>query len=137
MSTPAPTVWPCLTYTDAKSAIRFLVDAFGFEERLVVPGEGDDQREVAHAELIWPYGGALMLGWTSPSAEPFSRIPAGTHAVYCVCDDPHALLARATAAGAEVVEPITDAGYGNRSFTVADPEGNLWTFGTYRGWPRE
>jgi len=27
--------------------------------------------------------------------------------------------------------------YGSTGFTVADPEGNLWSFGTYRGelWP--
>ncbi len=27
------TVWPCLNYRDARAAIRFLVEAFGFEER--------------------------------------------------------------------------------------------------------
>jgi uncharacterized glyoxalase superfamily protein PhnB len=136
MSVPAPTVWPCLTYTDAKAAIRFLVDAFGFEERLVVPGEGEDDREVAHAELVWPTGGALMLGSASPTASAHSRIPAGTGAVYVVCDDPDAVLARAVAGGAEIIAPITEASYGNRSFSARDPEGNLWVFGTYRGSPR-
>ena len=37
--TTAPTVWPALRYRDARAAIRFLVEAFGFEESLVVPGE--------------------------------------------------------------------------------------------------
>ena len=134
---PAPTIWPCIIYTDAKAAIRFLVDAFGFEERLVVPGEGEDDREVAHAELVWPAGGAVMLGSASPTADAHAQLPPGTSACYGVCDDPDALFARAKAAGAPVVEDITDASYGNRNFTVRDPEGNLWTFGTYRGWPRE
>jgi uncharacterized glyoxalase superfamily protein PhnB len=29
---PAPTVWPCVLYEDAPAAIRFLVEAFGFED---------------------------------------------------------------------------------------------------------
>jgi hypothetical protein len=55
VTTTPPTVWPALRYRDARAAIRFLVEAFGFEERLVVPGEGD--RDVVHAELRWPPGG--------------------------------------------------------------------------------
>jgi uncharacterized glyoxalase superfamily protein PhnB len=47
--------------------------------------------------------------------------------------DPDALLERAAKAGAEVILPIKDEDYGSRGFTVRDPEGNVWTFGTYRG----
>ena len=32
---------PSIRYQDAPKAIEFLKDAFGFEENLVVPGEGD------------------------------------------------------------------------------------------------
>jgi uncharacterized glyoxalase superfamily protein PhnB len=46
---------------------------------------------------------------------------------------PDALFARATAAGAEVVRGLKDEDYGSRGFTVRDPEGNHWSFGTYRG----
>ncbi len=42
-------------------------------------------------------------------------------------------VARATAAGAEVVRELKDEDYGSRGFSVRDPEGNLWSFGTYRG----
>jgi uncharacterized glyoxalase superfamily protein PhnB len=56
------------------------------------------------------------------------------HAVtYLVCDDPDALLERATAAGAEVARPMAEEDYGSRGFTVRDPEGNLWSLGTYAG----
>jgi uncharacterized glyoxalase superfamily protein PhnB len=57
----------------------------------------------------------------------------GNDAVYGVCDDPDALFERATAAGAEVVRGLKDEDYGSRGFTVRDPEGNLWSFGTYAG----
>jgi uncharacterized glyoxalase superfamily protein PhnB len=40
------------------------------------------------------------------------------------------------AAGAQVIQELTDTGYGSRGFAVRDPEGNRWSFGTYRGEPR-
>lgn len=47
-------------------------------------------------------------------------------------DDVDALHRRATDAGAEIALELTDTDYGSRDFTVRDPEGNLWAFGTYR-----
>ena len=38
---PVMHVWPTLVYDDARTAIRFLTDAFGFVESLVVAGEPD------------------------------------------------------------------------------------------------
>jgi uncharacterized glyoxalase superfamily protein PhnB len=128
--TPAPTIWPALAYADAPAAIRFLVEAFGFVETLVVPGDGG--REIAHAELRWPEGGGVMLGSTGDDNE-FSRRKPGMTSIYVVTDAPDALFDRATAAGAEVVRGLRDEDYGSRGFTVRDPEGNLWSFGTYRG----
>jgi uncharacterized glyoxalase superfamily protein PhnB len=34
-------------------------------------------------------------------------------------------------AGAEIVMPPTDQDCGSRDFTARDPEGNVWSFGTY------
>ena len=48
-------VWPCLTYPDARAAITFLEEAFGFTAT-AVHGTGDT---VAHAELRWPLGGGV------------------------------------------------------------------------------
>ena len=57
-SAPEPQVWPTLRAHDARALIKFLVDAFGFEET-VVYGDGD---RVDHAQLSWPPGGGVMLG---------------------------------------------------------------------------
>ena len=113
--------------------IRFLVEAFGFEET-VVYGEGD---HVEHAELAWPPGGGIMLGSVRELAEqrPWHLEP-GSFGAYVVTDEPDALFARAAAAGATVEQALTDTDYGSRDFQVRDPEGNLWAFGTYRGAPR-
>ena len=125
--TPPPQVWPSLTARDARGLIKFLVDAFGFEET-VVYGDGD---QVHHAELAWPPGGGVMLG----SADPDSTAP-GTFRGYAVLDDPDTLFKRAVDHGATVIRGLTDQDYGSREVSVTDPEGNLWSFGTYRGAPR-
>lgn len=130
---PPPQVWPTLTARDALGLITFLVTAFGFEET-AVHADGD---RVDHAELAWPLGGAVMLGSERGDADDgWSRQP-GTFGAYVVTDDPDALYARATAAGAKVTRELHDTDYGSRDFTVLDPEGNRWSFGTYRGAPRK
>ncbi len=63
----------------------------------------------------------------SPATEP------GTFAAYVVTDEPDALCARARAAGARITTEPHDTDYGSRDFAAADPEGNRWSFGTYRG----
>jgi uncharacterized glyoxalase superfamily protein PhnB len=127
--TPPPQVWPTLMARDARAMIRFLVAAFGFEET-VVYGEGD---RVDHAELAWPPGGGIMLGSARDSDRGERPRQAGSFGVYAVTDEPDALFARASAAGAKVVRELNDTDYGSREFAVSDPEGNHWSFGTYRG----
>lgn len=128
---PNPQVWPTLRARDAQALIRFLVDAFGFEET-VVYADGDT---VHHAQLSWPPGGAIMLG-SAREGTPWSQQP-GTSACYVVTNDPDALYQRAKSAGAEMVTEPVDQDYGSREFIARDPEGNLWSFGTYRGEPRK
>ena len=129
---PPPTVWPAFRARDARASIRFLVDALGFTETAVF-GDGDT---VAHAELAWPPGGGVMLGSVRDLPDdPWPAVP-GSCAAYLVTDDADAVHARAVAAGAEVVQPLRDTDHGSREFAVRDPEGNLWSVGTYRGQPR-
>jgi uncharacterized glyoxalase superfamily protein PhnB len=127
-----PTVWPVLTYRDAPAAVTFLAKAFGFEETGVYTRDGDPS-VVEHAQMRWPLGGGIMFGTAGKDDSPFGQRTPGNDAVYVVCDDPDALFERATAAGAEVVRGLADEDYGSRGFSVRDPEGNLWSFGTYRG----
>jgi uncharacterized glyoxalase superfamily protein PhnB len=130
-TTHVPTVWSTLRYTDAPAAIRFLTEAFGFVETLVVPGEREG--EIAHAELRWPEGGGVMLGTANRPESEFSAGPTGVFGLYVVTDHPDELFDRATGHGAPVVRGLTDQDYGSREFSVRDPEGNIWSFGTYRG----
>ena len=62
-----------------------------------------DPGTVVHAELVWPRGGGVM---------------GSTFAL---------------AAGASVLHEPEDQDYGGRTATVRDPEGNVWSMGTYPG----
>jgi uncharacterized glyoxalase superfamily protein PhnB len=113
-----------LRYRDAPAAIAWLKEAFGFEESMVV---GDEEGGIAHAQLT--YGdGMVMLG--SAREDAFGD-HVGQGWAYVVVDDADAHRARAVAAGAEVVRPLEDQEYGSRDYSARDPEGNLWSFGTY------
>jgi uncharacterized glyoxalase superfamily protein PhnB len=117
-------MYPSLRYRDPHAAIAFLCNAFGFERKAVYTG---DNGEVVHAELAYR-GGMVMLGAERDDA-------FGPHAgcgwTYVVVDDADAHHAAATAAGAEVIRPLEDQDYGSRDYSARDPEGNIWSFGTY------
>ncbi len=132
MSNQSTFIWPVLTYRDAPAAVEFLTKAFGFEKPAVYTREGDPT-VIEHAELRWPLGGGIMLGTAGKDDSPFGRRAPGNDCVYVVCTDPDALYEQAVAAGAEVVRGLRDEDYGSRGFSVRDPEGNLWSFGTYAG----
>ncbi|MFI6579901.1 VOC family protein [Embleya sp. NPDC050493] len=121
---------PTLRYNDATAAIAFLENAFGMSAVMVVPGDDDI---VAHAELT--FGNSMvMLGTNLPEGcGEQLRWPVGGASLYGILDgDVDAHCARAVAAGATVVREPKDEDYGGRGYTVRDPEGNLWSFGTYR-----
>ena len=114
---------PTLRYQDAKAAIDFLERAFGLERREVM--ENDDGT-VGHAELTHGRG-MVMIG----SRKEGDRYETGRAVLYAIVDDPDALHDRAKAAGATIVMELTDQPYGSREFAAEDPEGNVWSFGTY------
>ena len=133
---PTPTVWPVLHYDDPAMARRFLVGTFGFREAIAVT---DDNGLVIHCELRWPEGGAVVFGSTRNADGVHAAMRSGTSAVYVVTDAVDAIHDRALRAGAQVVQAPHPTAFGSgiatRAFTAADPEGNLWTFGSYRGVP--
>ena len=92
----------------------------------------DDGDLVAHAQLAWPEGaGGIMMGSHRPE-NPWSREP-GTAGLYVVTSNLDALHRRLQDAGADLVRSLADTSYGTREFTARHPEGNLWSFGDYRG----
>lgn len=127
---PAPTVWGSLQARDARALIEWLCDVLGFVPTVVIDGPDDT---VTHSQLTWPEGGGIMMGSHKPGSE-WSREP-GTAGFYVVTDHVDELYEKVRAAGARITRPLADQDYGNREFAIADPEGNLWSFGPYRGEP--
>lgn len=130
------TMIPALRYEDADAAVDWLCRAFGFKPRAVYR---NDSGTVVHAELSFG-NGMIMLGPNVESAfgklmvMPKDTGGRATQTVYVVVDDADAHHACAVASGAEVVMPLTDQDYGGRDYSCRDPEGHVWTFGTYDPW---
>lgn len=128
-SDTSPTIFPKLYYNDAPAALEWLVSAFGFIARLVVPGE---EGRIIHAELSFG-GGAIMLGSARPESGLLSPqdLPGlnQMNSVYVADPDTHYM--QAVAAGAEIIQPLQDAIPG-RGYIAKDPEGHGWAFSNYR-----
>lgn len=116
-----------MRYRDARAAIEWLEQAFGLKREVLYEGSGG---RVDHAELR--YGeGLIMLGSERPG-EQQRRVGQGW--AYVAVDDLAGHYQRAKGAGAEITEEPHDEDYGS-FYAARDPEGNLWSFGTYRPSP--
>ena len=134
---PTPPGWPriasSLYYEDAVAAIDFLCDAFGFEVRLKIEGEGG---RIEHSEL--EYGdGLVMVSQVKPDKFPKRKSPrtlgAGTQAIMVYVDDVEAHFAQARKAGAVIVKELEVHDYGDdywsdRGYEAEDLEGHGWWF---------
>ena len=122
-------IFAALRYKDADAAVEFLRKAFGFTE---VVAYRDDSGAVAHAQLA--YGPtSVMLGQAGDGEYDRMVEGFGPVALYVVVDDPREHCATARAAGAEIVKEPHKQDYCSLDYLARDPEGNLWTFGTYGG----
>jgi PhnB protein len=121
-----------IVVSDAAAAIAFYKKAFGAEElyRIDMPGG-----RIGHAEL--QFGDSrLMLADDFPDMpDAIARSPktlGGTTVGFNVyIDDVEARFKQAVDAGAVVKRPVKDQFYGDRSGTVEDPFGHVWTLSTH------
>jgi uncharacterized glyoxalase superfamily protein PhnB len=121
-------VWASVVSDDAPALRQWLL-TLGFTEDLSLPGERDGA--IHHCQLDWPEGGRVLLSSTGERSTPCRP---GTSSLHVVTADPDAVLVRARALGATLVHELTEqTDYPSRDFTVADPDGNHWTFATFAG----
>ena len=118
---------PYLYYADAPAALEFLTSVCGFEEYLRVPG-GDGL--IAHAEVGYR-DNRVMLASKPPPREAAGAEPAHFGLVSCSVDDVDAHYRHAKAAGANILQELEDKFYGDRSYSLKDPEGHVWYFTTH------
>ncbi len=120
-----------LTYDDPGAALDWLEEALEFTRTSV--HEGPDG-SIAHAELRFG-DGMVMLGSAGDNdfgLRTARELGAVNQGVYVIVDDIDAHCERARSAGAEIVREPNDTDYDSREYMARDPEGNLWSFGTYR-----
>ena len=139
---PTPQGWPrissALYYREAAKMIDWLCEAFGFEVRLKVEGEGGS---IVHSELTYGEGvimvseertGAAAKRFGIDLKSPLSAV-CNTQGLMLYIDDADAHCARARAAGARITDEPSVHDYGNdywadRSYGALDPENHMWWF---------
>jgi PhnB protein len=122
-------VIPYLFYEDVSAAAAWLSEAFDFTETLRHTARDGT---VTHVEMtsggesimlgLVGYGEAQTLGYRVAREEPHSSF------VFIIIPDVEAHFDRAVRAGATVIAMPEDKPYGQRQYTVEDPEGHRWSF---------
>lgn len=124
------TIFPILRYQNARAALQWLCEAFGYVELFSVPEHGP---YVRHARLGLGEN-MIMLGSIRPNDGISSpqTLGSATQRLAVYVADPDAQLQRAQKAGVEILAPPYDTDFGSREYHVLDLDGHPWTFGTFR-----
>ena len=123
------TATPYLVIKGAADAIEFYKRAFGATEMLRM---ADPQGRVGHAEL--KIGDSVIMladehpnmGYRGPRSLGGSSV-----SILLYLEDVDAVFERAVKAGAKALRPVTNQFYGDRSGTLEDPFGHIWTIATH------
>jgi PhnB protein len=125
-------VTPYLSIKGAKEALAFYQCAFGAKElyRMEMP----DGR-IGHAELQIGNSRIMVADEMPDMPDAVSASPhtlRGTTVGFNVyLEDVDARFVQAVAAGAVVKRPVDNKFYGDRSGTIEDPYGHIWTLATH------
>lgn len=113
---------PYLVLRECAEAIEFYKRVFGAEEVMRLPMPDGS---VGHAEL--KIGDSILMLASGGDQWP------PTSALTCLfVEDCDAVFHAAVAAGATVLEPLSDKFYGDRAGSVADPFGQRWSIMTHK-----
>ncbi|MFT5111489.1 MAG: PhnB protein [Parasphingorhabdus sp.] len=123
------TVTAYLVVHDGAEAIEFYCSVFGASEELRMPGPDG---KIGHAELTIG-DSKFMLADEFPDLEISGPKTLGGTGVSMLLfvDDADTIVDRAFESGAEVLRPVMDQFYGDRSGTLRDPFGHVWTISTH------
>jgi PhnB protein len=123
------TVTPYLIISGAAKAIEFYKKAFGAEELFRM---GAPDGRIGHAEIKIGDSPIMLadefpeMGHKGPNS-----LGGTTVSILLYVKDVDTLAAQAVAAGATVMRPVQDQFYGDRSGTIVDPFGHVWTISTH------
>jgi PhnB protein len=123
-------VTPYLIVKDAARAIDFYKKAFAAVELLRL---ADPTGKIGHAEIKIGNSPIMLadehpdMGFRGPQS--LGGSPVG---IMLYVESVDALFRQAIAAGATEKSPVTDQFYGDRSGTLTDPFGHVWTIATHK-----
>lgn len=122
-------VTPYLFVRGAASAIDFYKNVFGATEQVRMAGSNG---KIMHAEL--KFGDSIvMLADENPQTAMMSPQTVGGFSVglHLYMENVDAVIQKALENGAKALRPIKNQFYGDRSGSLLDPFGHLWTVSTH------
>ena len=122
-------ITPYLIVHDATAAIDYYKRAFGAIETLRLPMPGG---KIGHAELLIG-DSVVMLADEAMAAMARSAKSIGGSPISMMLyvENVDEQFAKAIAAGARELRPLANQFYGDRTGTLEDPFGLMWTIGTH------
>lgn len=123
------TVTPYLIIRDAAKALEFYKQAFGATELFRMEGPGG---KIGHAEIKIGNSPIMLsdempeMGYLSPQSLGGTPV-----SIMLYVEDVDTVASQAVAAGAQVLKPVADQFYGDRSGSFADPFGHQWHIATH------
>jgi PhnB protein len=124
------TVTPHLVCAGAARAIEFYKKAFGAEEEIRIAAPDG---KLIHA-CVRIAGSPVMLVDEFPEMGAMgpNTLKGTPVTIHLYVEDADAFVARATAAGAQVVMPLSDMFWGDRYGQIKDPFGHSWSVATHQ-----
>jgi PhnB protein len=122
-------VTPYLFVRSAASAIDFYKNIFGATEIMRMPGSNG---KIMHAELRIG-DSIIMLADENPQTGVMSPQTIGGFSVgmHLYVENVDQVIQKAVESGAKLLRPIKNQFYGDRSGTVLDPFGHMWSVATH------
>jgi len=124
------TATPYLIIKGAASALEFYKKAFGATELMRL---ADPSGKIGHAEILIGDSPIMLadehpeMGYRGPQSLGGTPVSIALYV-----EDVDARFNQAVAAGAKVMRPVKDQFYGDRSGTLTDPFGHVWTIATHK-----
>lgn len=116
---------PILWVSNIERSVDFYTEKLGFALGFAMTGDGG---RMVHASVT-NGGVTLMLGYKDDAGIPVKgRRLGGGAELYISTDAVDAYCERVRAAGASLTQEIADQYWGDRTFTVIDPDGYVLTF---------
>ena len=124
-------ITPYLIVNGAADALDFYKQAFGAQElfRMADPASG----KIGHAEIKIGDSPIMLadefpeMGFRGPQTLGGSSVT-----ILLYVEDVDEVFNRAIAAGGTLLKPLKDEFYGDRSGTLTDPFGHIWTVATHK-----